>query len=160
MTFLEEFEARGFFYQCTNKEDLKALTDNGPITAYIGFDCTAKTLHVGSLMQLMIFRLMQRYGHKPIVIVGGGTTKIGDPSFKDAARKMLDDDAINDNMSGIKATIAKFVTFGNGKSDAIMLNNDEWLSSLNYLEFLRDVGAYFSVINSDCSKVDDDDSQH
>ena len=145
MTFLEEFEARGFFYQCTNKEDLKALTDNGPITAYIGFDCTAKTLHVGSLMQLMIFRLMQRYGHKPIVIVGGGTTKIGDPSFKDAARKMLDDDAINDNMSGIKATIAKFVTFGNGKSDAIMLNNDEWLSSLNYLEFLRDVGAYFSV---------------
>ena len=145
MDFLEEFEARGFFHQCTDKDVLKKLINSKSIPAYIGFDCTAKSLHVGSLMQIMIFRLMQRHNLKPIVIVGGATTKIGDPSFKDEARKMLDDSAIQENMNGIKSVLAKFIKFGDGAGDALMLNNDEWLANLNYLEFLRDIGPHFSI---------------
>ncbi len=144
-SFLEEFKARGFMHQCTDIENLEKLQNNEKITAYIGFDCTAKSLHVGSLMQIMIFRLLQKYGHKPIVLVGGGTTKVGDPSFKDEARKMLDDKAIEENMLGIKNSIAKFIHFGDGDDDAIMLNNAAWLDKINYLEFLRDYGKHFSV---------------
>jgi len=145
MDFLEEFEARGFYYQCSDKEALHKLTKSQSISGYIGFDLTAKSLHVGSLMQIMIFRLMQKHGHKPIIIVGGGTTKIGDPSFKDESRKMLSDEVISENMAGIKEVFAKFIKFGSRKNDAILINNDDWLSNLNYLEFLRDIGAHFSV---------------
>ncbi len=145
MNFIEEFIARGFFHQATDLENLKQLTANKKISAYIGFDCTAKSLHVGSLMQIMILKLLQKHGHKPIVIVGGGTTKIGDPSFKDEMRKLLSDEDILDNMDGIKSTLAKYIKFGDGEKDALMLNNDLWLKELNYLDYLRDYGKFFSI---------------
>ncbi len=145
MDFIEEFIARGFFHQATDLENLKQLTANKKISAYIGFDCTAKSLHVGSLMQIMILKLLQKHGHKPIVIVGGGTTKIGDPSFKDEMRKLLSDEDILDNMNGIKSTLAKYIKFGEDEKDALMLNNDLWLKELNYLDYLRDYGKFFSI---------------
>jgi tyrosyl-tRNA synthetase len=145
MNFIEEFEARGFFHQCTDKENLIKKMNSEVITAYIGFDCTAPSLHVGSLMQIMILRLLQKHGHRPLVILGGGTTKIGDPSLKDEARKLLDDEAINLNLLGIKDVLSKYINFGTGKSEAIIVNNAEWLDKLNYLEFLRDYGKHFSV---------------
>ena len=145
MDFIEEFIARGFFHQATDLENLKKLTANKKIAAYIGFDCTAKSLHVGSLMQIMILKLLQKHGHKPIVIVGGGTTKIGDPSFKDEMRKLLSDEDILDNMAGIKSTLAKYIKFGDEEKDALMLNNDLWLKELNYLDYLRDYGKFFSI---------------
>ncbi len=145
MDFIEEFIARGFFHQATDLENLKKLTANKKIAAYIGFDCTAKSLHVGSLMQIMILKLLQKHGHKPILIVGGGTTKIGDPSFKDEMRKLLSDENILDNMAGIKSTLAKYIKFGDEEKDALMLNNDLWLKELNYLDYLRDYGKFFSI---------------
>lgn len=145
MTFFEEFKKRGYFYQCTNESSLEKKLNQQKIVAYIGFDCTAKSLHVGNLMQVMILRLLQQYGHKPIVLIGGATTKIGDPTGKEEARKYLTDDDIVDNMVGIKESLSKFIKFGDGPSDAVMMNNSDWLENMGYIEFLRDMGRMFSV---------------
>jgi tyrosyl-tRNA synthetase len=145
MSFIDDLINRGYYYQSTDLEKLKELTADKKIAAYIGFDCTASSLHVGNLMQIMILRLFQQHGHKPIVLVGGTTTKIGDPSGKDEARKMLTDEDISANMAGIKKSLSKFIQFGDGPSDAIMVNNSNWLDPLGYIEFLRDYGRFFSV---------------
>lgn len=145
MTFIEEFINKGYFHQCTDLERLTSITKESKIAAYIGFDCTAISLHIGSLMQIMILRLLQKHGHKPIVIIGGGTSKIGDPSGKDESRKTITQEDIAKNAEGIKKSLSKFIKFGNGESDAIMLDNAEWLDSLYYLDFLRDFGSHFSV---------------
>ncbi len=145
MTFFEEFKKRGYFYQCTNELRLQEKTKEQKVIAYLGFDCTAKSLHVGNLMQVMILRLLQQYGHKPIVLIGGATTKIGDPTGKDEARKYLSDEDIASNIGGIKKSLSKFIKFGDGPSDAIMLNNSDWLEKIGYIEFLREMGRMFSV---------------
>lgn len=145
MNFVDEFISRGYYYQCSALDELKDLTQKQRIGAYIGFDCTANSLHVGSLLQIMILRLLQQCGHKPIIIVGGGTTKIGDPTGRDEMRKVLTDSDIAANMAGIKKSLAKFIKFGDGENDAIMLNNADWLDSLGYIEFIRDYGKFFSV---------------
>lgn len=145
MAFFEEFKKRGYFYQCTNELSLEEKLNKQKIVAYIGFDCTAKSLHVGNLMQVMILRLLQQHGHKPIVLIGGATTKIGDPTGKEEARKFLSDSDIADNKAGIKGSLSKFIKFGDGPSDAIMLDNSDWLENLGYIEFLRDMGRMFSV---------------
>lgn len=145
MRFIEEFINKGYFHQCTDLDRLTAITKETKIAAYIGFDCTATSLHIGSLMQIMILRLLQQHGHKPIVIIGGGTSKIGDPTWKDEVRKILSKEDIAKNAEGIKKSLSKFIKCGDGKSDAIMLDNAEWLDSFNYLDFLRDFGSYFSV---------------
>ena len=121
--FLEAMVSRGFLHQCTDLEGLDALTSAGTIAAYIGFDCTADSLHVGSLVQIMALRWLQKTGHKPIVLMGGGTTKIGDPSGKDETRKLLDDEAIGRNMAGIRRVFDKYLAFGEGPTDAMMPNN-------------------------------------
>lgn len=144
--FLRTMIDRGFFHQCTDLEALDARLNGGqPVAAYLGFDATASSLHVGSLLQIMILRHFQRSGHKPLVLVGGGTTKIGDPSGKDESRQMLDTAAIAANVAGISSVFDKFLTFGEGPSDAKMVNNDAWLSELNYLEFLREYGPAFTI---------------
>ena len=143
--FLHEFFARGFFAQATHPQELDDSLSSERITAYIGFDCTAKSLHAGSLIQIMILRLLQKHGHKPIVLLGGGTTKIGDPSGKDEARQILSDQKIFENLTGIKKTLEKFIRFGGGAADAMMVNNDDWLRHLNYIDFLRDIGRHFSI---------------
>ena len=145
MTFFEEFKKRGYFYQCTNEASLVEKMNKQKIVAYIGFDCTAKSLHVGNLMQVMILRLLQQHGHKPIVLIGGATTKIGDPTGKEETRKYLSDADIAANIAGIKESLSKFIKFGDGSSDAVMVNNSDWLESLGYIEFLRDMGRMFSV---------------
>ncbi|MEK9673043.1 MAG: tyrosine--tRNA ligase [Rhodospirillaceae bacterium] len=144
-SFLSGAQARGFIHQCTDGEALDAALNAGPVTAYIGFDCTAPSLHAGSLVSIMLLRLFQKSGHKPIVLMGGGTTKVGDPSGKDEMRKALTDDDIARNMQGIKQVFAKFLTFGDGPTDAVMVNNADWLDQLNYISFLRDIGRHFSV---------------
>ena len=144
-TFLEEATARGFVFQCTDAEALAAAMQAGPITAYIGFDCTADSLHVGSLVQIMILRLLQKHGHKPLVLLGGGTTRIGDPSGKDESRQLLTDEAITANMAGIQRCFAPFLSFGDGRSDATLANNADWLDQLSYVGLLRDVGTHFTV---------------
>lgn len=143
--FIKEFKARGFFYQCTDEKVLIDAINSPNAAAFIGFDATATSLHVGSLMQIMILRLMQKYNIKPIVLIGGGTTKVGDPSFKNEARKLLADKDIAKNAEGIKKSIAKFVKFGDGKDSSILVDNANWLDNLNYMEFLRDYGRHFSV---------------
>lgn len=143
--FLKEFVARGFFAQSTHPQELDEILNKEKITAYIGFDCTAKSLHAGSLIQIMILRLLQKHGHKPLVLLGGGTTKIGDPSGKDEARKVLDDTGIQENLGGIRATLEKFIRFDDSDSGAKLVNNDDWLKNLNYIDFLRDIGRHFSV---------------
>jgi tyrosyl-tRNA synthetase len=143
--FLRIIEERGFLHQHTDAEALDALSAKRPICAYIGFDCTADSLHVGSLVQIMMLRWLQKCGHKPIVLMGGGTTKVGDPSGKDDVRQLLTDAEIARNMAGIKDVFAQFLTFGEGPSDAMMVDNDDWLSGLNYIDFLRDYGRHFSV---------------
>ncbi|MEL6281436.1 MAG: tyrosine--tRNA ligase [Pseudomonadota bacterium] len=143
--FLQILEARGFIQDCTDYEGLDAALTSGAAPAYIGFDCTAPSLHVGSLVQIMMLRRLQQAGHKPIVVMGGGTTKIGDPSGKDEARKLLDAQGIAENMAGIRKVFANYVDFGDGSADAMMADNDEWLSGLNYIEFLRDYGRHFSI---------------
>ena len=145
MSFFEEFKKRGYFYQCTNEASLEKKLNEQKIVAYIGFDCTAKSLHVGNLMQVMILRLLQQHGHKPIVLIGGATTKIGDPTGKEETRKYISDGDIVDNMAGIKESLSKFIKFGDGPSDAVMMNNSDWLENLGYIEFLRDMGRMFSV---------------
>ncbi len=145
--FLRDFVARGYMHQCTNLEELDKLAMPGkpPLIAYIGFDATADSLHVGSMVQIMMLRLLQKSGGKPIVLMGGGTTKVGDPTGRDEMRKVLSDADIAQNIAGIKKIFSKFLTFGDGPTDAVMVNNDEWLAKLNYLEFLRDYGRHFSV---------------
>ena len=143
--FLREATKRGFVFQCTDTEVLDAAFRDGTVTAYIGFDCTADSLHVGSLVQIMILRLLQRHGHRPLVLMGGGTTRIGDPSGKDETRQMLTDEQIDANMAGIRRCFDPFLRFGDGPSDAIMANNGDWLNALGYIPLLRDVGTHFTV---------------
>jgi tyrosyl-tRNA synthetase len=143
--FLREATERGFVFQCTDTEALDAAFREGTVTAYIGFDCTADSLHVGSLVQIMILRLLQRHGHRPLVLMGGGTTRIGDPSGKDETRQMLTDEQIDANMAGIRRCFDPFLRFGDGPSDAIMANNADWLNALGYIPLLRDVGTHFTV---------------
>jgi len=143
--FLRTISERGFVHQCTDEEALDARAAKGPITAYIGFDCTGDSLHVGHLVSIMMLRWLQRTGHKPIVLMGGGTTKVGDPSGKDETRKLLTDDDIAANMAGIKRAFEPFLTFGEGPTDAVMVNNADWLDRLAYIPFLRDYGRHFSV---------------
>ncbi len=143
--YLQEVHERGFIHQGTNLEELDAQMFKGPITAYIGFDATATSLHVGNLIQIMQLRLLQKHGHKPLVLMGDGTTRIGDPSGKDASRQLLTPEKIDQNVAGIQKIFSKYLTFGEGKSEAKMLKNSEWLLSLNYLEFLRDYGRHFSI---------------
>lgn len=145
MNFIEEYIARGFYHQATDIDKIKKITESNKITAYIGFDPTAKSLHVGNLMQIMILRLLQKHGHRPLVIVGGGTAKIGDPSGKDEMRKIMTDEILSDNIAGIKNCLAKFIKFGEKENDALLLNNDFWLKEINYIDYLRDYGRHFSV---------------
>ncbi len=143
--FLYEAEARGFIFQCTDIDGLRNAMRAAPIAGYIGFDCTADSLHVGHMMQIMMLRLLQRYGHKPVVILGGGTTRIGDPSFRQEARQLLTPEQIATNMAGIKRSIEGFLEFGEESSDAILVDNAEWLLPLSYIDLLREVGVHFSV---------------
>ena len=143
--FLTELISRGFMHQATNLDGLDSLASQQPISAYIGFDCTADSLHVGSLIQIMMLRLMQKHGHKPIVLMGGGTTKVGDPSGKDEARPLLSDQDIEENKAGIRRIFEKYLTFGDGPSDAVMVDNADWLDGLAYIKFLRDFGSHFSI---------------
>jgi tyrosyl-tRNA synthetase len=143
--FLHVLASRGFIHQVSEPEALDQLAASQRITGYIGFDCTAPSLHVGSLLQIMMLYWMQQTGHRPIALMGGGTTRVGDPSGKDESRRILTDELIGQNLAGIKAVFAKFLKFGDGPGDAIMANNADWLNGLNYIEFLRDVGRHFSV---------------
>ena len=144
-TFLSEFQKRGYFNQCTDQSGLNHLMNSDKIRPYIGFDCTAPSLHVGSLMQIMCLRLFQKYGHQPIVLLGGGTTLIGDPSGKDETRKILDKKEIDKNIKNIKNVFKIFLKTKNSKIKPIFVNNYSWLSKLNYIKFLREVGKHFTV---------------
>ena len=143
--FLQQASARGFLYQGTNLEALDERFAAGPVTAYLGFDMTAKSLHVGSLMQIMWLRLLQKTGHRPLVLLGDGTTRIGDPSFKDKARPLLSENDIKSNEKSLSQVFKTFLSFGEGASDAKFVHNYDWLQKLNYLDFLRDYGRHFSV---------------
>ena len=143
--FIDEITTRGFFHQCTDINKLNSLIKTNSIKAYIGFDCTASSLHVGSLLQIMCLRLLQKHGHQPIVLLGGGTTLIGDPSGKDATRKILDEKSIENNIKKIKEIFEKLLDFSNKKTEPIFVNNAEWLKKLNYIEFLRDIGKHFTI---------------
>ena len=143
--FIDEIKSRGFFHQCTDIENLSKLINNKPVKAYIGFDCTAPSLHVGSLLQIMCLRLLQKYGHQPIVLLGGGTTLIGDPSGKDTTRKILEEKTITENIKKIKKVFEKLLDFKNKKTAPIFVNNAEWLKKLNYIEFLREIGKHFTI---------------
>ena len=144
-TFLSEFQKRGYFHQCTNQSELNGLLSNKKIKAYIGFDCTAPSLHVGSLIQIMCLRLLQKYGHQPIVLLGGGTTLIGDPSGKEETRKILDKKEINKNIKNIENVFKIFLKSKNAKTKPIFVNNFSWLNKLKYISFLREIGKYFTV---------------
>jgi len=143
--FLKEFKDRGYFYQCTNETELSDLMNNDKISGYIGFDCTAESLHVGSLLQIMCLRLLQKNGHRPIVLLGGGTTRIGDPSGKDKTRKILTEDEIEKNITNIQNTLKQFLDNDNPDTKPIFLNNYTWLKNLNYISFLRDIGKHFTI---------------
>ena len=143
--FLKEFKDRGFYYQCTNDGELSNLLDTKKIKAYIGFDCTAESLHVGSLLQIMCLRLLQKHGHQPIVLIGGGTTRIGDPSGKDKTRKILNEDEINKNIKNIEQILTNFLDNDSDTTKPIFVNNYDWLKELNYISFLRDVGKHFTI---------------
>ncbi len=143
--FLNVLTSRGFIHQVSEPDALDALAAKGPITAYIGFDCTAPSLHVGSLLPIMLLHWLQQTGHRPIALMGGGTTRVGDPSGKDESRRLLTDAAIAANLVGIREIFARFLRFGEGPRDAIMVNNADWLNGLNYIDFLREVGRHFSV---------------
>ena len=143
--FLKEFKERGYFYQCTGEEELSKLLDKEKIKGYIGFDCTAESLHVGSLLQIMCLRLMQKHGHRPIVLLGGGTTRIGDPSGKDKTRKILDEKEIEKNIKNIEKILKRFLNTKNSKIKPIFVNNYSWLKGLNYISFLRDIGKHFTI---------------
>jgi tyrosyl-tRNA synthetase len=143
--FLNTLANRGYIHQCSDAAGLDALAAKGDVTAYIGFDCTAKSLHVGSLVQIMLLHWAQIHGQKTIALMGGGTTRVGDPSGRDESRKLLSIEDIEDNKRGIQEVFKKFLRFGGGPKDAIMIDNAEWLVKLNYLEMLREVGRHFSV---------------
>ena len=143
--FLHELQARGYVHQATDEAGLNRLARSEGLTGYIGFDCTAPSLHVGNLVSIMMLRKLQQAGHRPIVLIGGGTTKVGDPSGKDEARKLLSDVEIASNIAGIERVFTKFLSFGDGASGAVMVNNADWLDTLNYIDFLRDYGRHFSV---------------
>ena len=143
--FLQEFHDRGYFYQCTDNDVLSKILNNKNIRAYIGFDCTAESLHVGSLLQIMCLRLLQKYGHQPIVLLGGGTTRIGDPSGKDKTRKILDEAEIEKNTKNIQNILKKFLSTKDEKTSPIFVNNYEWLKNLKYISFLRDIGKHFTI---------------
>ena len=144
--FIKEITARGFIHQATDIDNLdKILLSKNNIPAYIGFDCTAPSLHVGSLIQIMLLRWYQKTGHKPIILLGGGTTLVGDPSGKDESRKLLTNDIIEKNATGIKKVFERFINFNSDDNSAVMVNNAEWLTKLNYIEFLRDFGKHFSI---------------
>src|SRR5215217_212187 len=140
---LRELEARGFIHQCTDAEALDALAASEPLTGYIGFDCTADSLQVGNLVSIMLLRTMQRTGHRPLALVGGGTTKVGDPSGKDESRQLLTEERIAANKAGISRSLAKFVDLSPGAG--ILADNAEWLDQLRYIPFLRDFGTHFTV---------------
>ena len=143
--FLNEFVDRGYFYQCTNKEELSSILDKTKIKAYIGFDSTAPSLHVGSLLQIMCLRLLQKHGHRPIVLLGGGTTRIGDPSGKEKTRKILSEKEIENNIKNIKKIFNIFLKTNNSNLKPIFVNNYDWLGKLNYINFLRDIGKHFTI---------------
>ena len=143
--FLKEFKDRGFFYQCTDEKELSNLLDKDKIKAYIGFDCTAESLHVGSLLQIMCLKLLQNHGHQPIVLLGGGTTRIGDPSGKDKTRKILSENEIEKNSKNIEKILKKFLDTKNKKTKPIFVNNFKWLKNLNYISFLRNIGKHFTI---------------
>lgn len=155
--FLKIMQERGFFYQCSDLEALDQKLCEGPQSAYIGFDATAKSLHIGNLTGIMMLYWFQQTGHKPITLMGGGTSKIGDPSFKDEQRKLMTDDQIEDNMDNIRRTcFTQFLHYGDGENDALMVNNNDWLDGLSYLSFLREYGAHFTInrmINFDSVKT-------
>ncbi|HEY9233549.1 MAG TPA: tyrosine--tRNA ligase, partial [Phenylobacterium sp.] len=142
---LKTMQERGYIHQITHPAELDNAATSGIVTGYIGFDATAPSLHVGSLIQIMMLRRLQQAGHKPIVLMGGGTTKVGDPTDKDQSRPLLTEEQIQSNIASIKTVFAKFLTFGDGPTDAIMVDNDEWLSKFGYVEFLRDYGVHFTV---------------
>jgi tyrosyl-tRNA synthetase len=143
--FLNVLATRGFIHQVSEPEALDALARSSTITAYIGFDCTAPSLHVGSLLPIMMLYWLQQTGHRPVALMGGGTTRVGDPSGKDESRRLLTDDAINENLKGIRAVFAKFLKIEDAGGKAIMANNADWLNTLNYIDFLRDIGRHFSI---------------
>tara|TARA_B100000780_G_scaffold268643_1_gene226764 strand:+ start:1542 stop:2783 length:1242 start_codon:yes stop_codon:yes gene_type:complete len=143
--FINEINQRGFFHQCTDQEKLTNLINQKPVKAYIGFDCTAPSLHVGSLLQIMCLRMIQKHGHRPIVLLGGGTTLIGDPSGKDSTRRILNEDTINDNIGKIKKLFKKLLNFNDEKTKPLFVNNAEWLNKLQYIDFLRTVGKHFTI---------------
>ena len=143
--FLAEMSSRGYLSQCTDFEKLSEISDKKSISAYIGFDCTAKSLHVGSLLQIMILKMMQKYGHRPIVLLGGGTTLIGDPSGKDSTRKILEKREIDKNIKSIKKAFNRILDTSNKKTKPIFVDNAKWLTKLNYIKFLRDIGSHFTI---------------
>ncbi|WP_447909888.1 tyrosine--tRNA ligase [Brevundimonas bullata] len=143
--FLKTLQSRGYIHQVTHPVELDEAASTGIVTAYIGFDATAPSLHVGSLIQIMMLRRLQQAGHKPVVLMGGGTTKVGDPTGKDASRPQLTDETIQANIASIKTVFEKFLTFGDGPSDAVMVDNNDWLSKFGYVEFLRDYGTHFTI---------------
>ena len=143
--FLKEMQERGYLNQCTDLEKLTEICHKKPVSGYIGFDCTAKSLHVGSLLQIMILKLMQKHGHQPIVLLGGGTTLIGDPSGKDSTRKILEKKEIKNNIQSIKKVFNKILNTSNKKTAPIYVDNAEWLTKLNYIQFLRDIGSHFTI---------------
>ena len=143
--FLRTLQARGYLHQISHPEELDQASSGGVVTAYIGFDATASSFHVGNLVSIMLLRRLQQAGHKPIVVMGGGTTKVGDPSGKDATRQLLTDAQIAANIASLKTTFAKLLRFGDGPTDAVMVDNDEWLSKFGYIQFLRDYGVHFTI---------------
>ncbi len=143
--FLKEFKDRGYFYQCTSEDELSKLLDKEKIKGYIGFDCTAESLHVGSLLQIMCLRLMQKHGHRPIVLIGGGTTRIGDPSGKDKTRKILTEEEIEKNINNIEKILKNYLDNDDPKTKPVFVNNYSWLKGLNYISFLRDIGKHFTI---------------
>ena len=143
--FLLEMKSRGYLNQCTDIDKLDQICEKKPVTGYIGFDCTASSLHVGSLLQIMVLKLMQKYGHQPIVLLGGGTTLIGDPSGKDSTRKILNQKEIKDNIKNIKKVFEKILNTTNKNTKPIFVDNSEWLTKLNYIQFLRDIGTHFTI---------------
>ena len=144
-SFLQTLQARGYIHQITHPAELDAAASAGIVTGYIGFDATAPSLHVGSLIQIMMLRRLQQAGHKPIVLMGGGTTKVGDPTGKDASRPQLTDETIRSNIASIRTVFERFLTFGDGPTDAVMVDNDDWLSTYGYVQFLREYGTHFTV---------------
>src|SRR5437764_15215031 len=144
-SLLKLLDERGYIHQLTDAAALDALASKEIIPGYIGFDATAPSLHVGNLFQIMLLRRLQQAGHKPIVLMGGGTTKVGDPSGKDESRKLLTPEAIEANIASIRGVFERFLTFGDGPADAILVNNADWLDKLEYINFLRDVGPHFTI---------------